>query len=143
MLIVNILFFILYLRSILDDPHCHPLSRLGWLVAVQYVLRIAKGGLFWSGLPCSMHIWMSTGTSKKTRANPQGSSVYQCVADANKMAARFGLLVLLAMVRGVYWCTEQPSSSFALFLPYLEAALNPNLYMLGFPAGLIQKLPLA
>lgn len=58
------------------------------------------------------------------------------------IAARFAMVVLVCMARSVYWITEQPSSSLAQFLPYLELALNPAKVVLGFAPGLVQKLSL-
>ncbi len=58
------------------------------------------------------------------------------------IAARFALVALICLVRQIYWVTEQPSSSVAMFLPYLELVLYPARIMLGFPAGLFQRLHL-
>ena len=126
----------------------HGTPRLGFLVCCQYILRLKPGALLWSGLPCSLHVWMSRGTSGKSRENPRGwfeslgGFKHQCVKTANMIAARFGLVALICLVRQVYWCTEQPSSSVAMFFPYLELALYPARVLLGFPAGLFQRLRL-
>ncbi|CAK8991889.1 Uncharacterized protein SCF082_LOCUS2851 [Durusdinium trenchii] len=116
---------------------------LGFLVACQYILRLKPGALFWGGLPCSLHVWISRGTSGKTRDNPRGifdgSFKHECVKVANLLAARYALLVLVCLVRQVHWITEQPVSSVAMYLPYLEVALHTARQMLGFPAGLLQK----
>ncbi|CAK9073240.1 unnamed protein product, partial [Durusdinium trenchii] len=39
----------------------------------------------------------------------------------------------------VYWVTEQPVSSLAQYLPYLEMVLYPAKLMIGFASGLFQK----
>lgn len=113
-------------------------------MACQYILRLKPGALFWGGLPCSLHVWISRGTSGKTRDNPRGifdgSFKHECVKVANLLAARYALLVLVCLVRQVHWITEQPVSSVAMYLPYLEVALHTARQMLGFPAGLLQKL---
>ena len=46
--------------------------RLGYLVALQYVFRLRAGALLMCGLPCSLHVWLSRGTSGKSRENPRG-----------------------------------------------------------------------
>ena len=121
------------------------LTRLGFLVACQYVLRVKANGLLWGGLPCSLHVWISRGTSGKSRDNPRGicNGVFKhdSVRIANLVAARYAMLVLVCLVRQVI--TEQPASSVAPFLPYLEVALYTARQMLGFPAGLLQKLCLS
>ena len=123
------------------------LTRLGFLVACQYVLRVKANGLLWGGLPCSLHVWISRGTSGKSRDNPSGicNGVFKhdCVRIANLVAARYAMVVLVCLVRQVMWVTEQPASSVAPFLPYLEVALYTARQMLGFPAGLLQKLCLS
>lgn len=127
---------------------CILILRMGFLLCLQYALRLKVGALLWSGLPCSMHVWMARGTSKKTRSNPRGwqksmaGFMHDCVRTANCIAARFGLVALLCLVRQVWWDCEQPSSSLAEFLPYLEAALHPAMVMMGFQASVSQKLPL-
>ncbi|CAL1170066.1 unnamed protein product [Cladocopium goreaui] len=118
-------------------------TLLGFLVACQYVLRVKANGLLWGGLPCSLHVWISRGTSGKSRDNPRGicNGVFKhdCVRIANLVAARYAMVVLVCLVRQVMWVTEQPASSVAPFLPYLEVALYTARQMLGFPAGLLQK----
>ena len=102
---------------------------------------------FGGGLPCSLHVWISRGTSGKSRDNPRGicNGVFKhdCVRIANLVAARYAMVVLVCLVRQVMWVTEQPASSVAPFLPYLEVALYTARQMLGFPAGLLQKLCLS
>ena len=119
--------------------------RMGFMVCIQYILRLKVGALLFSGLPCSLHVWIAKGTSLKTRDNPRGtlldgSYTFECVRLANMIACRYALCVLICIVRAVWWATEQPSSSLAQFLPYLEHVLNPAKVMLGFAPGLVQRL---
>lgn len=121
--------------------------RLGFLLCLQYVLRLKLGSLLWCGLPCSLHVWISRGTSGKSRANPRGVNesgvtLHECVGIANCIAARFGLIAVLCLVRQVWWAIEQPVSSVAMWLPYLELALYPARLILGFQASMFQKLTL-
>lgn len=121
------------------------LIRLGYLVACQYLLRVQVGGLMFGGLPCSMHVWMSRGTSKKSRSNPRGvlkngGYAAECVRLANLIAARYALLALICLARAVYWITEQPASSVAHHLPYIKFALYPARLMTGFAGAIFQRL---
>ena len=125
----------------------HRCLRLGFLVALQYAMRLRAGGLMMSGLPCSMHVWISRGTSGKSRGNPRGALPaggykHSCVETANKIAARFALVALLCHCRQVWWITEQPGTSVAHFLPYIRMALFLARLMLGFSGGVLQKMPL-
>ena len=56
------------------------------------------------------------------------------------LAARWALLGLLCQVRKVFFLVEQPVSSVAHHLPYMEALLTPGKFMMGFPSGLYQRL---
>ncbi|CAK9076947.1 Putative rhamnose biosynthetic enzyme 1 [Durusdinium trenchii] len=104
------------------------------------MLRLQVGSLFWSGLPCSLHVWVSRGTSGKTRSNPRGNpDKHDCTKEANMIAARFALCILICLARGVWWICEQPVSSVAMYLHYIEHAIYPARTMLGFQAGFIQK----
>ena len=114
--------------------------RLGLLVALQYVLRMAPGSLLYSGLPCSLHVWIARGTSLKTRCNPRGNLLKSCVREANLIACRFSMVVLVCLVRQIWHLTEQPGSSVARHLPYLELALHPDRMMMGFQSSLCQYL---
>ena len=124
----------------------HALTRYGYIVALQYLLRVRAGGLLFGGLPCSLHVWMSRGTSKKTRANPRGllgeglGFAADCVRVANLIAARYAIMALICLVRSIFWLTEQPSSSVAQFLPYIVHALHPDQMMVGFAGAVIQRM---
>lgn len=119
--------------------HLHVL-RYGYLVALQYVLRMKVGALLFCGLPCSLHVWISRGTSGKSRQHPRGRTDLPCVANANQIAARFGMIILVCLARQIWWLAEQPSSSVAHFLPYIQAGLYPAVRMLGFVGGVIQRM---
>ena len=119
-----------------------PLRR-GFLVALQYTMRIMKGGLLFAGLPCSSHVWISRGTSKRSRADPRGDLTVDMTRFGNMFASRFGLICLICIVRSVFWACEQPNTSLAMYLHYLEHVLNANRIMLGFAVGQCQRLFLA
>ena len=125
--------FVIFIFIIVSGTH-H--LRLGFCIAIQYILRMRPGSLLWSGLPCSLHIWISRGTHHKSRANPRGvvpgKVMYKCVEQANLVACRFGMIALLCLVRQIWWNTEQPGGSVAQWLPYLEVALHPDRTILGW-----------
>ncbi|CAL1157826.1 unnamed protein product [Cladocopium goreaui] len=122
----------------LDKDSMDFTSVLGLLVALQYVLRMAPGSLLYSGLPCSLHVWIARGSSLKTRCNPRGNLLKSCVREANLIACRFSMVVLVCLVRQIWHLTEQPGSSVARHLPYLELALHPDRMMMGFQSSLCQ-----
>lgn len=93
-----------------------------------------------AGLPCSAHIWLASGGSKKNRENPQGNTSLEFVRRGNKQAARFSMMGLVALVRQVWWACEQPSGSLAPYLHYVQHLLHPCLRALGFQPGWFQRM---
>ncbi|CAJ1365204.1 unnamed protein product [Effrenium voratum] len=109
------------------------------MVAIQYTLRCKVGSLFWSGLPCSAHVWISRGTTCKSKVDPRGDVTKPSVAMGNLLCARNCLLLLLCACRQVWWALEQPSSSVAPLLPYLRWIRHINRCMDGLvPATLVR-----
>ena len=109
-------------------------------MALQYALRLKAGALLFGGLPCSLQVWISRGTSGKSREQPRGKTDLPCVANANKIAARYAMIILVCLARQVWWLTEQPSSSVAHWLPYIRAALYPAACIYGFARGVVQRM---
>ncbi|CAL1141668.1 unnamed protein product [Cladocopium goreaui] len=102
------------------------------MTAVRYVLRLRRGGCLWGGLPCSAHVWIASGTTGKSPSFPRGDMSVPCTRKGNCLAARFCLLALLAIARQVYWGGEQPGTSVAILLDYVEWVMNCNRSMIGF-----------
>lgn len=109
-------------------------------MALQYVLRLKAGALLFCGLPCSLHVWISRGTSGKSRQHPRGRTDLHSVANANQIAARFGMIILICLARQIWWLAEQPASSVAHWLPYIQTGLYPATRMVGFAGGVIQRM---
>lgn len=99
-------------------------STEGFLLAVQKVLRIRKGGLLWLGVPCSGFCWMAKSRHGRCPETPLGNEEYESVQKSNLIATRSVLLLLLAAARGVFWFVEQPSLSTLEHFPYLVYAMR-------------------
>lgn len=87
------------------------MTTTGFLVAARNVLRVIPGGVLHGGVPCSSWVFLSRGSSKRSKQFPQGDTGRTHVLKANLITTRFALLVLVALARSVYWCVEQPLSS--------------------------------
>ena len=87
--------------------------RPGLLSAIKGVLRIKPGGLLWLGVPCSLLVFMSIGTSLRgiQGFDMWGDVSLPSVQKSNQHLTRAFLLIALAIARSVYWCTEQPGTS--------------------------------
>jgi hypothetical protein len=83
----------------------------GFLVAVRLALQLVRSGVLYGGVPCSLFVWMSLGTSLRSQTCPEGNEALECVRRANAMASRFILLAMIALARGCHFVVEQPSSS--------------------------------
>lgn len=105
-------------------------------------MRCKVGSLAFMGLPCSAHVFMSSGTTRKSRSNPRGDMTTSCGRHGNLLASRTAILVLVCVARRVWWGVEQPATSVAPFLHYMDWAININRCMTGMPAGHIYKLHL-
>lgn len=110
------------------------------MLCLQNVLRCRIGALTFMGLPCSSHVFMSMGTTRKTREAPRGDMSVSCTRLGNLLAARTAILICVCVARQVYWGIEQPASSVAPYLRYLDWVLNINRTMSGMNPGTIVKL---
>jgi hypothetical protein len=99
-------------------------SVIGFFIALRGILKVRRGGLLWGGVPCGPFVFISSGTTKRTRANPEGDGAVECVRIGNVLAARFCLLALVGICRGVWFCVEQPASSVMPYFPPMKALLD-------------------
>jgi hypothetical protein len=112
------------------------------MTAIRYVLRLKKGGCLFGGLPCSAHVWIASGTTGKKHSCPRGDMTVPATQKGNCLASRFCLLALIAVARQSYWGGEQPGSSVAILLEYVEWLMNCNRCMVGFSPGSTVRLTL-
>lgn len=61
--------------------------RIGFVKAIQSVLRIREGGLIHAGPPCSSWIWMNRGTSKRSLGNLEGDRSEPSVVTMKELLA--------------------------------------------------------
>ena len=120
-----------------------PDLRIGYCVALQYLLRVSRGGLMWAGLPCSSHVWISRGSSGRSISCPRGDTSKKITRVGNEQACRWALMVLVCIARGVWWCCEQPSSSLVPSLHYVKWILHLNRVNPSLLPGRLVRLLLA
>ena len=97
--------------------------RSGLIYAVRQTLRLVPSGLVFLGVPCSMLVWISSGTHGRAAPNFMGDSSIPGVVASNTLLARASLLCCLAMARSVFWAVEQPGSSCLPKTPYWRRLL--------------------
>jgi len=96
----------------------------GFLLALNEVRRIARGGLLWLGLCCNSFSKMSRGTHGRDFWRPLGNCGYGFVAVGNLLACRCILLIYVAVSRGLKFILEQPDGSSLPLHPRWEELLG-------------------
>ena len=87
-------------------------------------------------------MWISSGSTKKTRQNPRGDVAFEPTRVGNLLSSRFALLVLISIVREVYWGGEQPGTSVLVYMRVIEWIMHCNRAMIGFLPSSIVRLHL-
>ncbi|CAL1171061.1 unnamed protein product, partial [Cladocopium goreaui] len=106
--------------DILKNPMHDLTEPQGFFIALTKVLRVRRNGVIWGGNPCSSWIWISAHTTKRRSSmGVMGDESVPSVAIANCLAARFALIAMVAVIQGLWWCVEQPSSSLLPECPYM------------------------
>lgn len=82
------------------------------------------------------------GLLEKKHSCPRGDMTVPATQKGNCIASRFCLLALIAVARQSYWGGEQPGSSVAILLEYVEWLMNCNRCMVGFSPGSTVRLTL-
>jgi hypothetical protein len=90
----------------------------GILIGLRQTLRVVELGLLYGGIPCASYSFMSSQWHRRSVLNPFGDETFGFVKMGNLLAARFFLLVIVAIARKVFWFVEQPGSSRLPLLPY-------------------------
>lgn len=90
---------------------CDFLTTSGYCTALALLLRLRIKGVAWFGTPCSSWIFLSRGSTKRSRENPLGDPGSAYITSQNKIVARVVLMIKIAGYFGAHWVVEQPSSS--------------------------------
>lgn len=124
-------------RDWLFSKHLDVESGVGFMSALQGLRSLAVGGLCWLAVPCSSWVFMSRGTTGRSRLTVRGRRRYQKVRSANRIARRTCYLVTYLEAKGCYWALENPSSSILWLYPPMRRLLDrEGTYMLTVPLGL-------
>eukprot|EP00969_Alexandrium_andersonii_P163548 7229528-Alexandrium_andersonii.AAC.1 len=88
-------------------------SASGYALALGLVLRLASRGrgMLWLAPVCSSWVFISSGSTGRSKWSPEGDDAAGNVEYSNKMAARCALLCAVAHSLNVTFIVEQPSSS--------------------------------
>ena len=100
------------------------LTAEGYAAMICAVLALVPFGFCWLGPPCSLFIWRSSGTTKRSHQRPRGNLRLRIVRSANRIAARVLQLLKLCTLRRVQWVVEQPMTSMIFMLPRWQQWLS-------------------
>ena len=94
-----------------DDVGQDMTSDHGFINALACALNIIPGGGSHWGTVCSSWIFMSSGTTKRSKLAPMGDRNCQSVRMGNLMVSRMVLILLVVQAVGAAWFLEQPLTS--------------------------------
>lgn len=108
----------------LDANNMDILSSAGFANAMFQICNLKPGSGCLSAPVCSSWVFMSRGTTCRTKARPLGRSDNEGVHNGNVMTARVLILMLLASAKGIFWLLEQPASSIMEHHPCFQEVLG-------------------
>ena len=103
------------------------------------------GSLLWLAPPCATWVWMSRGSTGRSRTRARGSRRRSKVIEANRFVRRLLYLLAYAVKKHIFFCIEQPCSSLMALYHPLKRFLDQNkaLFLsvsLGFWGAPTEKL---
>ena len=103
--------FCFYSYDNIHGPKEDVCTDAGFIFGLILCLRIREGGFCWLAPLCSSWVWISSGTTLRSTAFPEGLTDNAASRYGNKMVARIMLYCWIMKARGVAVCVEQPTSS--------------------------------
>ena len=129
-----------------DPKQQNILDTVGFSNMIFYVLNLKPGSGAWVAPVCSSWVYMSRGSTGRTKSNPLGWTQYSSVVNQNILAARTVLLLLLCQARKIWWCMEQPTGSllerhpiFQMFLKLPSVSCHRLATSMAWFGGSIKK----
>ena len=116
--------YVCYARDIKMSKHLDIASGTGFMAILQGLRSLAIGALAWLALPCSSWVFLSRGSTKRSRLRPKGKRFFKKVRLANKIARRVVYLCHYIEKKGGYWCIENPTSSIIHMYPPMRELLD-------------------
>ena len=86
-------------------------SRVGFLRALGYIMRLKIGGLLHMAPVCSSFVFANSNNCKRHGPDFEGNMLYDAVCTGNLMATLSAFFMLLAHMREVYASAENPCGS--------------------------------
>lgn len=111
--------------DITHDPVTMDLTTpTGFLTACYHATCLRVGAGLLAAPVCSSFVYMSSGTSQRSHAQPLGQTKYPSVAQGNLLASRTLVIILIAASLNVWWLLEQPQGSWMELHPLFQEVLR-------------------
>lgn len=99
-------------------------TPVGFLTACYHATCLRVGGGLLAAPVCSSFVFMSSGTSRRSMAQPLGEVKYPSVALGNLLCARTLVVLLIAASLQCWWILEQPQGSWMEVHPLFQQVLR-------------------
>lgn len=86
-------------------------TTIGMATALKFLCGLHKLGLVWAAPPCSSWVFLSVGTTCRSKSNPMGKTSNEKVHWNNILVHKLACLLEIATAFGCYFIVEQPTSS--------------------------------
>ncbi|CAE7373324.1 unnamed protein product [Symbiodinium natans] len=107
-----------------DKTWMNMLSDEGYVHALYQVMNLAPGTFLTLAPVCSSWVFMSRGTTKRTKGRPLGDQEAPSVDAGNRMASRVAILLFIACAKRVHIVMEQPRGSLLQEHPGMQALFS-------------------
>lgn len=91
---------------------------LGYIRAVQLLLRVEYLGLATLAIPCNSFGYMASSQHGRDWDTPLGDTRYPFVVTGNQVCLRACMLIALAIARSVFYFVESPERSSIFKFPF-------------------------
>lgn len=108
----------------LDPARMDLASTQGFANALWSVANLKPGSGHLTAPVCSTFVFMSRGTTQRSRTKPLGRTDYPSVRLGNLLFCRALILVILAACKGCMWVLEQPGSSTMEWHPLFQRMMK-------------------
>ena len=98
------------------------LSAIGWLSALQALRRLIPSAIVWLGVPCSQFVWISRGSTGRSRLRPRGSKKLKSVRRTNRLVRRVCYLFLGSSIVVVTTLAFGFNDDIAMFSSYTHCS---------------------
>lgn len=99
-------------------------SSMGLATAVDCLCRVHKQGLVWAAPPCSSWVFLSVGTTGRSKERPLGREENEKVRWNNVLVHKLACLLEIATAFGIFFIIEQPTSSTLWQHPRVKEMFN-------------------